>query len=257
MTHTAKSTSTSTFIFHLSDPLEAKEKAGIVAQKVEEFGFALIRGLFDREEIRSKIPLIKDTLSTLNLLPSSGVPADAIRKNNAKWSIGSQSGSQTGISRLMITIINPMYDADILGLRDTFRKLVILRDALAMRENTLFDEVLQKPKFNGTRLQLYPSGGGFMTSHIDKRAIENVSDISATYIQLVMLLTEKGLDYSSGGAFVEKNGKFIDSEDGSLSGDVLVYSGSTMHGVADIDSTLAFDPLNRIGRVVALATIYN
>ena len=157
----------------------------------------------------------------------------------------------------MITIMNPMYEEDFLGLRDSFKKLVILRDALAKREQTLFDEALPKPKFNGTRLQIYPSGGAFMTSHIDERAIENVSDISDSYIQLVLLMTEKGLDYKKGGAFVEKNGNIIDSESGSLSGDVLVYSGNTKHGVADIDSNLVFDPPNHLGRVVALATIYN
>jgi len=244
-------------IFHLSDPLEARVKIDLITKQVEDSGFALIRGLFNRDEIRTKLPIIKKALKNITPLPSSGVSRESIRKNNVKWSIGSQSGSQSGISRLMITIMNPMYEEDFLGLHDTFKKLIILRDALANREHTMFDEVLPKPKFNGTRLQIYPSGGAFMTAHIDERAIENVSDISDTYIQLVMLITEKGLDYKSGGAFVEKDGRFIDSESGSLSGDVLVYSGSTMHGVSDIDSNLLFEPHNNLGRIVALATIYN
>ena len=97
-----------------------------------------------------------------------------------------------------------------------------------------------------------------MSSHIDTRAIDNASDISPDYIQLVLLLTEKGEDYKIGGAFVERaDGSWIDSEENSLSGDVVVYNGSTKHGVADIDPHINFDPKSYLGRVVALATIYN
>lgn len=241
----------------IKNPHECRTHSHIITQKVSQFGFALIRGLFLREEIRSKIPIIKNTLSNMQLLSSSGVSAESIRKNNAKWSIGSDSASQSGISRLMITIMNPMHDQDFLGLHDIFKKLIICRDELANRDSILFDEVLPKPKFNGTRLQIYPGGGGFMTKHIDHRAINNVADISSQYIQLLLLLTEKGLDYHHGGAFVEKDSKIIDSETGSMSGDVLVYDANTLHGVADIDSNLVFDPLNNLGRIVALASIYN
>lgn len=244
-------------VFYLADARDSAQ-FDLILRAVELHGFAIIRGLFDRDEIRAKLEKIRKQLALLPIYPTSGVPPEVIRKNSIKWSVGSQSGSQSGVQRCMLTVYNPMFCDDFLDMRSTFIKLIILRDSLAMREQIYLDDNLQKPKFNATRLQIYPSGGGFMSSHIDSRAIENAIDISSEYIQLVLLLTEKGCDYKVGGAFVEKpNGSIIDSEAGSLSGDVVVYSGNTKHGVADINPHHIFDPKDFSGRIVALATIYN
>lgn len=244
-------------VFYLNDPSDTKDLEKIL-QAVEGFGYALIRGLFDRAEMRTKLKNLRNILPMQTVLPSTGVPPELIRKNSVKWSIGSQSGSQLGIQRLMMTVYNPLFEFDFLDMHSTFIRLISLRDSLAKREHTLLDKHLPSPKFNATRLQIYPSGGGFMSSHIDTRAIDNASDISSEYIQLVLLLTEKGEDYRVGGAFVERSdGSWIDSEENSLSGDVVVYSGNTKHGVADIDPQITFDPKSYLGRVVALATIYN
>lgn len=244
-------------IFYLNDPSDIKDLEKIL-KAVESCGYALIRGLFDRAEMRTKLKNLRDILPMQTMLPSAGVPPESIRKNSVKWSIGCQSGSQFGIQRLMMTVYNPLFEFDFLDMHSTFIRLITLRDSLAKRQHTLLDKNLPSPKFNATRLQIYPSGGGFMSSHIDTRAIDNASDISPDYIQLVLLLTEKGEDYKIGGAFVERaDGSWIDSEENSLSGDVVVYNGSTKHGVADIDPHINFDPKSYLGRVVALATIYN
>ena len=132
-----------------------------------------------------------------------------------------------------------------------------VRDTLAKRPTYLFDEQLSAPLFNGTRLQIYPTGGGFMTAHTDLRAINNAKSLSPDYIQLVLLVTEKGQDYASGGAYVEQDGQRIDVEAHSRSGDILVYDGNTLHGVADIDTHLPLATTPAGGRIVALATIYN
>ena len=232
-------------------------KSHEIQETVSRHGFALLRGLYDRDEIRSKLSRITNFISESEIHASSGVGKEEIRKNIVKYSIGSTSGSQHGISRMMLTVMNPMYENDILNLKEVFYKLITIRDSLAQRQQILFDDNLPSPKFNGTRVQVYPSGGGFLTAHTDSRAVSNLSGIKGNYIQLVLLLTEKGVDYQTGGAFVEYDEEIIDSEEGSLSGDVLVYDGNTRHGVADIDPELPLDRKGFKGRFVALATIYD
>ncbi|GAA5170296.1 hypothetical protein [Viridibacterium curvum] len=244
-------------IFQIEDISHLREQTGAIRETVQANGFALIRGIFDRSRIRAFLPTILQYISQTEALPSSGVSAEQIRRNCLKWSIGSQSQSQSGIARLMMTIMNPTREPDVLGLRDTFTSLILVRDTLAQREQPLLDDYLPAPKFNGTRLQIYPAGGGFMTRHIDSRAIDNVRDVSAQYIQLVLLMTEKGTDYTSGGAFVEVAGEFRDSEANARSGDIVVYDANTMHGVADIDSHKPLDTSGAGARIVALATVYD
>ena len=67
-------------IFHLSDPSEAKSKSNLISKQVEECGYALIRGFFNRDDVRNKLPIIKDSLSKLKPLPSSGVSPESIKK---------------------------------------------------------------------------------------------------------------------------------------------------------------------------------
>lgn len=64
-----------------------------------------------------------------------------------------------------------------------------------------------------------------MGAHTDSRAAENLQEGTGAYIQLVILLTEKGVDYQQGGAFVTSDGQIIDAELGSMAGDILVYDG--------------------------------
>jgi hypothetical protein len=173
-----------------------------------------------------------------------------------KWSIGGHSQSQAGLPRFMLTLYNPLWEKDTWGLHSHFRKLVEVRDALAGRD-TLTDEVLAPNRYNGCRVQIYPAGGGFMGSHVDSRAASSLEGTGhEAYIQMVLLLTERGEDYQSGGAFVVSDGKTIDSEAEGLTGDLLVYDGNTNHGVADIDARLAFESTNLRGRAVALATVF-
>lgn len=244
-------------VFELSSIEELENKSSEIQGVVSARGYVLLRGLFDRNLIRDKIDGISSYIGQSDIYPSSGVKREEIRENIVKYSIGSTSGSQSGISRFFLTIMNPMDKDDVLGMKDIFHNLISVRDTIAQRKPILFDENLPKPKFNGTRVQAYPSGGGFMTSHRDTRAAHSLEGTATNYIQLVMLLTEKGTDYHSGGAFVEHNGKIIDSERGSFSGDILVYDGNTNHGVADIDPHIALDTRNFKGRFVAVATIYD
>lgn len=78
-----------------------------------------------------------------------------------------------------------------------------------------------------------------------------------TYLQPLLLVTEKGSDFSVGGAWIEHpDHGLLDLEAGAFSGDLLIYDGSTYHGVADIDPHLPPRLAPPMGRIAALATIY-
>ena len=244
-------------IFHIYSTDQLRERAEVVVGHVKENGCALIRGLFSRDAIRKCADSVYAHANRAAHLASGGVSRESVRRNISKWSIGGMSASQAGVSRFMLMVYNPMACADIFRLHRTFRTLIEARDILAMRDEVLFDEKLPPPLFNGTRIQIYPKGGGFMTAHRDSRAAENLKGFSDTYVQLVLLLTEKGVDYTAGGAYIRRGEDAIDAEAGSLASDVLVYDGNTLHGVEDIDPDLPFTPSDLCGRAVALATIYN
>ncbi len=235
---------------------ELASMRGRIVDEVSSRGFTSIRGLIDSKEIASCLAKVKEYANGSKHLGSSGVSPAQIRTNMSKWSIGGQSTSQSGLPRFMLTIYNPLFEEDKFGLHKHFETLIALRDSLAGRP-VQSDEILRPARFNACRLQLYPAGGGFMGAHTDSRAAENLQEGSGPYIQLVMLLTEKGSDYHQGGAFVTKDGQAIDTEQGSQAGDILVYDGSTMHGVSDIDPTSPLETASLGGRVVALATIYD
>lgn len=227
-----------------------------IISEVSDKGFTLVRGLMDRDKVRSCVSSIYNYANTAPHKASSGVAPHEIRTNMSKWSVGGQSLSQSGLPRFMLTIYNPLFEEDAFGLHEHFRTLVEFRDMLADREPQT-DDMLKPERFNACRVQIYPAGGGFMGAHTDSRASSNLQEEQGQYIQLVMLLTERGTDYNKGGAFVTHNGSILDSEDNSMSGDILVYDGSTSHGVSDIDSNLPLNLANLAGRAVALVTIYN
>ncbi|WP_144158466.1 hypothetical protein [Paraburkholderia sp. BCC1885] len=243
-------------IFNFDDPSEIKAAREDIVDTVRRKGFSTIRGMFVREEIREAMAAVYDYVNSASHKPSAGVSPEEIRVNMTKWSIGGHSQSQAGLPRFMLTLYNPMWQDDTWRLRNIFRRVIAIRDALAGRD-IQSDESLAPDRYNGCRVQIYPSGGGFMGAHVDSRAISNLPDGSrAAYIQMVLLLTERGTDYHHGGAFATVDGKIVDSEADALSGDVLVYDGNTNHGVADIDPTVTFNANNLRGRAVALATIY-
>lgn len=228
----------------------------MIVARVADDHSVVIRGLLDRDELRACIgPVFAGANTTAGRLATSGVPPEAIRANVVKWSIGGESTTQSGLPRFMVTVYNPLFADDVYGLHSAFRRLIEARDTIAGRD-VLTDEVLAPDRWNACRVQIYPAGGGFMGAHEDTRAVANLAD-AERYIQLVLLLTEKGTDYQVGGAFVSVDGEGVDQELGTRTGDLLVYDGSTRHGVADVDPFAVFNSDHLGGRAVMLATVYD
>ena len=226
-----------------------------IHKTIHDYGYCVLRGVYELADLDRSIDLIKQQLRRSQFIHPSSCTADVVRSNSIKWSIGSSSNTQTGISRFMMTLMNPMWCDDIFKMRSHFSSLIIVRDAIA-RRSPMSDDQLPGTLYNGTRIQFYPSGGGFMSAHTDATGEDTASLLDGDYIQLVLLLTQKRTHYTKGGAFIHHNNSFIDVERSTQMGDILVYNSLTMHGVSDIDPQLQYNQFNSNGRLVALATIY-
>lgn len=229
----------------------------IILNSIKQNHFVVLRGLVDRSSVRGKLDQIWNYACESEHLGSSGVAPEVIRRFSSKWSIGGESPIQANIARFMLTIYSPLTDTDKFGISDYFSTLIQVRDLIAGRPKPLFDNVLEKPYFNGSRIQIYPSGGGFMSAHTDSTAVNTFNAATnGVFLQPLLLLSERGLDYETGGAFYVKDGEKVFIENGTLSGDIVVYDESIQHGVGDVDSNLPLNIQSRRGRIVALTTIY-
>ena len=78
-----------------------------------------------------------------------------------------------------------------------------------------------------------------------------------SYYQLLVPLSSKGRDFTSGGGVVvDKDGKKYNTDDSPGMGSVLVYDGRTLHGVEDVDADqiVSFDSPR--GRLAVIANPY-
>lgn len=244
--------------FHCAEVQEVADGRSQILQCISDSGFAIIRGVVDQSATRNSLDRFWTYVDQEPKHGSANASRDLVRRNSLKWSVGGYSPSQSGVSRLMLTAYNPLSAPDVLGCHWIFRLLIATRDVLAGRTAPLWDGDLPQGCFNATRLQVYPRGGGFMSAHKDSTASRtHAQAIDGTYLQPLVVLTERPLDFKEGGAFVvSPNGqsKLIESE--TRAGDIIVYDEGSIHGVADIDPQEVLDSLNVRGRVVALATIY-
>lgn len=231
--------------------------AELVARFVSEHGFAIIRGLVSGGSLENARRAIAEQFDPHKDSPAIGTPADAAMRNFQKIVIG--GGAQRGyyVPRFARILYNPLWADDIYGMREIFRKLAQLRNRLqGYPENYAVDQA-EDGLFTASRLQHYPAGGGFFAAHRDAVVDQVTREAGlARFFQLVMLLTQKGKDFASGGAFVDRDGERLDLESEAQAGDVLVYDGRSVHGVDDVDPHLVPDLGSLRGRLVALTSLY-
>lgn len=97
-------------------------------------------------------------------------------------------------------------------------------------------------------VQFYPKGNGLLNKHVDP-----VDKHQLTVP--IMIMSEKGLDYQSGGAYIEKNGEKIILDDICEMGDVVYFSAEIPHGVLPIDPDDTTPWLNFEGRWMLLLAV--
>jgi hypothetical protein len=230
----------------------------IIHKTIEMYDFAIVRGLFDRAVLRSVLDKLSTTFDPNKDNPPQGEARDAVRSNFQKFTAGGASLRYNKVPRFFRTFYNPVWDTDSFGMRNSFKTLIRLRNALyGIDKDFALDKIENAGLWSATRLHQYPQGGGFFAGHYDTILLNVAKEKNTNFYQLILTISEKGTDYFEGGAFVEKNDKRYLIEDLCKVGDVLVYDGRSLHGVEDIDADTKFNSQAINGRVVAMASLYS
>lgn len=225
---------------------------------IAEHSLSCVRGLFNREALRRTYDGIASRFDPSNDRRHNPADADAVRRNFQKLQIGANSGvgSRRTLGRFMRVLYNPIFAEDIHGMRQAFTTLAQFR-------NRLYDLPIDHAVagtddgyWTCSRLLQYPRGGGFIVPHRDMYAQVATQDAGLGYFQPLLFMTEKGRTFSEGGAYIDVGDERFEYEKFCRVGDVVVYDGRSVHGVADIDPLSDLDLQHFTGRVVALASLF-
>jgi|TARA_B110000046_G_scaffold147385_1_gene154988 hypothetical protein len=245
--------------------LYANSYEEISAQQVSEIlnkhSFAIVRGLISSEVISKAITQLKKSYSPDNDSPATGENPSDVMDNFQKLSIGGAEHSGVYRPRCMRTFYNPIWSDDIYGLREVFRLTAQIRNVIYGKHLNYAVNSVEDGFWTAARIHHYPAGGGFLVSHIDDvvPVVQKAEGISH-YFQPVIVMSKKGkgvdCDFETGGGFFEVYGERFYYETHCELGDLIIYSGATTHGVADIDLHKPFDSRKCEGRYAGFVTLY-
>jgi len=227
-----------------------------IRQVLAEHTFARITGLFDQETIRSARDRMRNGFSSKNDRKHDPRNPDALLKNFQKLVVGGTQGVNNA-ARFVRMFYNPLMDEDIFGMHETFRKLVRFRNLLYGLEPEFTLAGIEKGMWSATRIQHYPRGGGFMAPHTDvgTATVSREAGLGG-YVQVILIMSKKGVDFQTGGAYIDVAGERFFFESDCELGDVVVYDGRVNHGVEEIDYLEPLDMTSLNGRLVAMATLF-
>jgi hypothetical protein len=229
-----------------------------IREAASTHGLARVRGLFNRDDLRRTLAQIVERFDANGDQRHDPRDTDAVRRNFQKLQVGANSGvnSRRTLGRFMRVLYNPIFAEDVYGMRQHFVTLARVRNLLYGLPVDFAVHGTDEGYWTCARLQQYPSGGGFMVPHRDMYAQAASAESGLTYFQLLLELTEKGRDFMDGGAYVDVGEERRLYEDDCLTGDVIVYDGRSMHGVADIDPLQPLDLRRFTGRIVGMASLF-
>lgn len=240
--------------------LEAKHVDDVdrdaLLERLDAVGFVRVTGLVGRDEMQRCLDRMRARLDPSLDHATTGEPPEAIRRNFQKWSIGRGPHASEGRARMMRTLYNPLWDEDVYGLHDVFRRQCRLRNRLAGLPPDYAIDAPEDGLFTAARVHHYPSGGGFMAGHVDSIIPSVYAGSELGFHNTLLLVTEKGRDYHAGGGFIEIDGEHVVYDDHCRAGDVLVYDQRLVHGVDDVDPTVPFRADSLAGRVTGFVSFF-
>lgn len=135
------------------------------------------------------------------------------------------------------------------GIFRFFEPMNYLRNRLAGLEPefTFYEDY--KGYLSQPALLHYPRGGGYLQNHVDP--------VEPQMVEMVMLASEKGVDFKEGGLSIFDNGKWLDIESMCKLGDMILFRPDIPHRVdpVDPDATLEFN--ENSGRWIFFSPIAN
>ena len=227
-----------------------------------DHSFAIIRGLIEPEVIQNAVKKIKNYHNAENDNPATGEAPEELMDNFQKLSIGGAEHSGVYRPRCMRTFYNPIWADDVFGMKKAFVATAQIRNLLYGFETNYAIETPENNFWTASRIHNYPKGGGFLVSHVDNivPSVQSKSKLSNQYFQPVIVMSKKGTgndcDFETGGGFFEVDGERFYYESECELGDIIIYSGLTVHGVEDIDLEKTFDSRTAEGRFAGFVTLY-
>ena len=247
-------------IFYTKNGIKDFVKKDIIRSLNNE-KFVILRGYFHKLEVKKVLTNIKNKFHHRNdkIRPTSKY--DLIKSNYQRFMFGMTGGLKKTNPRYFRVFYNPIWSKDIYKGRNLFLKLNKLQNYFYGLDEDYGVMNSKKPTrhrlFVASRFQHYPSGGGYLAPHIDEGAIRASKELKLKlHYNLLLVMTEKGKDYKSGGGFVINNGNMVNVDDYTKIGDVVLYSSKTVHGVLDVDPKYFPDLNSTNGRYVALTTLF-
>ena len=92
----------------------------------------------------------------------------------------------------------------------------------------------------------------------NKQFLLNVllKDFEIPFIQLMIPLSRRGIDFHSGGGYIIKNNKKYFFETKYNIGSIIIFDGSIFHGVDDIDLDKLINFGSKKGRIAIFVNLY-
>jgi hypothetical protein len=228
-----------------------------VLHALSKYSLARIRGVIDPRAILAARERIASHFSAARDRASLGEDPQELKDNYQKLSIGGAQGYGVYRPRCLRTLYNPIWAEDVYGMRESFKMLARVRNVVYGLHEGFAIEGVERNLWTASRIHHYPRGGGFLVSHRDN-VVPKVMKSQGfdSFYQPIMVLSRKGIDFEEGGGFVEVEGERYFFETECQYGDVIIYDGRTVHGVADIDPHLPFRQDSIEGRLAGFATLY-
>ncbi len=229
-----------------------------VRRTVAEHSLACVRGLFDPARMESVLRGIRARFDPGDDRKHDPRDSGAVRRNFQKLQVGANSGigSHRTLGRFMRVLYNPIFDDDIHGMRAHFVQVARFRNLLFDLDPDFAVDATDDGYWSCTRIQQYPRGGGFMVPHRDVYSQLATVESGMGYYQVMLLLSQPDRDFAEGGAYVDHGRRRFHYERFCRAGDLIVYDGNSIHGVADIDPLAPLDLGTFSGRVVALVSLF-
>ena len=220
--------------------------------------FVCIRGLLNPSKVRNAKSILSQRFCKSDDRPTVGESPKDVKQNFQKLSIGLARGKHHlgSYGRLLRVMFNPLWEEDIYQMHDIFRTLISVRNQLMGKSVDYASDTIEDGLWTAARIHQYPVGGGFIQGHRDRTQAAVSNQAQLNYCQVFAILSQKGKDFERGGGFIEHQGKHIIIDDFVSPGDIVIYDGSTLHGVEDIDphKLLELDQIS--GRMSAFVSLY-
>ncbi len=224
---------------------------------MEKYSFARLVGLIDPVEIEAAKLLLKKKFDSSQDRPGTGEEPGELKGNFQKLSIGGAAQSGVYRPRFMRSIYNPLWVDDTYGMHKSFRIAAKVRNVIYNLPLDYATDEVQDGLWTAARFHHYPAGGGFLVAHRDTVMPVVHEEVGlGRFYQLLIVMSEKGKDYKTGGGFVQLKDKKYFYEEWCKPGDIAIYDARTIHGVEDIDASETYKEQLFNGRVAGFVTLY-